>query len=333
MTDPQQHGQVPEYGAYANQPAPQNPQADARPGSGAQPGAPQPNVPQYAQPAPAAAPEDRYAQQPAAGAPGVPQYAAQTAQTAQTTPDAPGAWTTPQPNPATPQYGQYAQQPAGAHGWQQPADPYGQAPQYGAPLPQGVPGYAPGDPSVGVPTIDRPYYRCPFGTAIARFFQKYLVFTGRASKSEFWWIILFFVLCGIALSILSSALSFVSDDMPTILSTLWTLATIVPFIALGIRRLHDTNKSGWWLLLPGIPYVITQILDIVVLSRAIDDLGALAFIGANGDAEMMTRQIVEAAQFYVVPGIIGTVCGLVYLISGLVLMLGATNPAGARFDR
>ena len=86
-----------------------------------------------------------------------------------------------------------------------------------------------------------------FGESISTCLKKYFIFDGRASKSEFWYFFLVytvgsFVLGEIATSIMSPALLIVSG--------LITFGTIIPFAAVGCRRLHDINKSGWWQLIP-----------------------------------------------------------------------------------
>ncbi len=82
--------------------------------------------------------------------------------------------------------------------------------------------------------------------------QKYKDFTGRASRSEYWYFVLGYV-------ILSVILSVVGAILPAMLATLINLAVglaiLLPNIAVGIRRLHDTNRSGWFLLLGLVPLV------------------------------------------------------------------------------
>lgn len=78
-----------------------------------------------------------------------------------------------------------------------------------------------------------------FVEAITVCFQKYAVFTGRARRSEFWW----FALLNM---IVSYALMFIVP----ILSTIWSLAVLVPGIAVSIRRMHDVGKCGWFCLIP-----------------------------------------------------------------------------------
>lgn len=313
---------APEYGAYAPSQTPQTPQTPQAP-------RPTPEYGQYAQPA-----ANPYAQ------PATPQYGQYAGQANAATGQQPGnPYTGDQYAGPAPSGAPYAQQQGtpytGAAGQYsgQYANPYGQAPQYGAPLPQGVPGYMPTDQSIGMAPLDRPDYRCTFGNAVARFFKKYAVFSGRASRREFWWIILFFVLCNVALGIVGGMLSFVSAAAPTILSVVWSLATIVPYVALAVRRVHDTNRSGWWVLLPGIPYVISEITYYAAIMPATDRITNIMLNAAAGlDEDVAAQQLANQLGMLAAPSALATVCGLVFLISGLVLMCAAPKPEGARFD-
>ncbi|MFE4835993.1 DUF805 domain-containing protein [Arthrobacter sp. NPDC056691] len=131
----------------------------------------------------------------------------------------------------------------------------------------------------GEPPLWAPYYGAPFPAAVKRFFKKYATFSGRASRSEYWWwalvsIIVSFVL-NIAISVgtaasSSSGLSSSPQLGPgatfgMILLVIWGLATIVPSIALTVRRLHDSNKSGWMALLGLIPFAGPIILLVFAL--------------------------------------------------------------------
>jgi uncharacterized membrane protein YhaH (DUF805 family) len=89
-----------------------------------------------------------------------------------------------------------------------------------------------------------------FGEAVQRFFKKYAVFKGRASRSEYWWYALFSFIVGVVLDGLQYA-----NRGFALVTLLWGLGTLVPSLALGFRRLHDVNRSGWWLLLALIPVV------------------------------------------------------------------------------
>lgn len=86
-----------------------------------------------------------------------------------------------------------------------------------------------------------------FSQAIIEGFKNYVKFSGRASRSEFWYWVLFIVIVSVALTILDMALFPAAGWSP--LSTVWSILTIVPAISINARRLHDIDRSGWWLLL------------------------------------------------------------------------------------
>jgi uncharacterized membrane protein YhaH (DUF805 family) len=88
-----------------------------------------------------------------------------------------------------------------------------------------------------------------FGEAISDGFSKYATFSGRSSRSAYWWWILFYVLVVIAASILDAALNTV-----VIAGLVW-LGFFLPNLAVLVRRLHDTDRSGWWVLIGLIPVI------------------------------------------------------------------------------
>ena len=84
--------------------------------------------------------------------------------------------------------------------------------------------------------------------------KKYAVFSGRAQRAEYWYFILFNVLAMIALIIVDSITGSFSEDLGMgLLSGLYYLDVLVPSVAVSVRRLHDTGRSGWWLLIGLIP--------------------------------------------------------------------------------
>jgi uncharacterized membrane protein YhaH (DUF805 family) len=88
--------------------------------------------------------------------------------------------------------------------------------------------------------------------------KKYAEFEGRARRKEYWFFILFEVLILIVLFILSIILGQVSSILGTIFGLLYfaaSLGLLVPALAVGVRRLHDTGRSGWWLLIAFVPLV------------------------------------------------------------------------------
>jgi len=84
--------------------------------------------------------------------------------------------------------------------------------------------------------------------------KKYTVFTGRAERQEFWYFILFNIIVTIVLTALDGVTGTYSTQTGMgLLSGIYTLAVFLPSLAVSIRRLHDTNRSGWWILLSFIP--------------------------------------------------------------------------------
>lgn len=91
-----------------------------------------------------------------------------------------------------------------------------------------------------------------FPQAIQTCFKKYATASGRATRSEYWYWHLFTFLGGMVTTVLDVAILSTKLDDPEALSPIniiFSLLTFIPSIAVGIRRLHDTNRSGWWLLI------------------------------------------------------------------------------------
>ena len=102
-----------------------------------------------------------------------------------------------------------------------------------------------------------------FGEAIATCLtKKYVTFEGRASRSEYWYFVLFYVLCSIG-----SALGYIlGDAIGMFLSGLVGLILFLPALGVLVRRFHDIGKSGWFVLLALIPLIGT-ILVVVFCCR------------------------------------------------------------------
>jgi len=79
---------------------------------------------------------------------------------------------------------------------------------------------------------------------------KYADFNGRASRSEFWWYVLFAIIVAVVLQFVDNVIL----GFP-LLGAIFSLATLIPGIAVSVRRLHDKDKSGWWLLICLVPVV------------------------------------------------------------------------------
>ncbi len=103
-----------------------------------------------------------------------------------------------------------------------------------------------------------------FGEAVATCFSKYAVFRGRASRPEYWYWVLFAVLLTIAAAIVD-IVAFNYDA--GVVSTLISLALLLPGLAVLVRRLHDIDRTGWWILIGFLPVIGTIVLLVFACTR------------------------------------------------------------------
>ena len=85
--------------------------------------------------------------------------------------------------------------------------------------------------------------------------KKYAVFSGRARRKEYWMFFLFNLIIGFVLGLIEGFTGIFSGTSQSILANLYALGVLIPSIAVGVRRLHDTARSGWWLLLAFVPII------------------------------------------------------------------------------
>jgi uncharacterized membrane protein YhaH (DUF805 family) len=150
---------------------------------------------------------------------------------------------------------------------------------------QPVPAIAPAPSAV---PLSQPLYGATFGQAIGRYFRKYAVFSGRASLSEYWWVALLQAIISIVIFVVAVVVGAagVTIDPNTgvahmgpgygivvAISTVWSLATLLPSLGLAWRRLHDGNRPGplWFLVL--IPFLGALLVLIFMLFNS-DPAGA-----------------------------------------------------------
>ncbi|ONI75802.1 hypothetical protein BWI15_08270 [Kribbella sp. ALI-6-A] len=84
--------------------------------------------------------------------------------------------------------------------------------------------------------------------------KKYVVFSGRARRKEFWMFTLFNVIISIVLTVIDRLIGTDSSGAG-LLSGIYTLLVLLPSLAVTVRRLHDTDRSGWWILIGLIPLI------------------------------------------------------------------------------
>ena len=150
-----------------------------------------------------------------------------------------------------------------------------------------------------------------FRQSIITCLRKYFTFSGRASRSEYWWFFLFNILGGLFFSALEGFINGITGtpDGPTLLSGAFNLAIFIPGLAVGFRRMHDTGRSGVYLFYPMIAIV-----------------GLLTFIGFVGGVEAL-----EAGNpLAMMEGALGIIIGIAIIVVALspfIVLFWLTRPS------
>ena len=87
-------------------------------------------------------------------------------------------------------------------------------------------------------------------------YKKFFDFSGRASKSEYWWFQLY--------NIILYILTFVFQNDLMLLLSILIIVNLIPVYAVGVRRIHDVNKSGWWVLISFVPIIGLYIFVLLI---------------------------------------------------------------------
>ena len=140
--------------------------------------------------------------------------------------------------------------------------------------------------------------------AIKSVFSKYATFKGRARRSEYWYFVLFTVIC----SVLISCLSLVAPSAGTVLNGLFTLAILIPAYAVETRRLHDVGRSGWLI----VAKLVLGIASLVCL---------FAGIGLGNMMNAMNGQPVDGSSVNVGLSISGLTLMALYFLLGLYIFV------------
>ncbi|MEC7761363.1 MAG: DUF805 domain-containing protein [Pseudomonadota bacterium] len=120
--------------------------------------------------------------------------------------------------------------------------------------------------------------------AVKSVYSNYFTFSGRSRRAEFWWFYLFYLIVYFVLGMIDAVVfgttttspgSFSAQTDTPILSGLFALATLIPNLALGVRRMHDIDRKGWWLLISLIPLV--GIIVLIVWFAKAGDAGPNRF--------------------------------------------------------
>jgi uncharacterized membrane protein YhaH (DUF805 family) len=157
-----------------------------------------------------------------------------------------------------------------------------------------------------------------FTEAVKACFSKYMNFSGRSGRPEFWWFALFVFAGAFALSIVDSLIWGTTEGATRIFAPLFQLATFLPLLAVGWRRLHDTGKPGWYLLLPAL----------FSLAFALALLTGVVAFGAMEAAGMPEEQLRGPAALLGVTGMM--IAGIVQLVLALLMLWWMTRPSDPR---
>lgn len=173
------------------------------------------------------------------------------------------------------------------------------------------------------PPLDQPWYGIGMINAIKRFFKKYATFSGRASRGEYWWIFLATYIANFLLGIIE-LVPIIGD----FISIVFSLAIIVPTISVAVRRLHDTNLAGWFLLIPyGMAMLGATIFSVGIIPAIME------YIESTDIDSLDPSDILDI----VIPGNATAVIGILIILAGgitnIVLMARKSDPRGVRFDK
>ena len=104
-----------------------------------------------------------------------------------------------------------------------------------------------------------------------KFFRNYANFNGRSTRADYWWVVLASFLCGFVIGFVFGLMGESGVKLATTVSSLFSLAILVPSLAITVRRLHDINKSGWWILISLVPLVGGIILLVFMLMDSVNE--------------------------------------------------------------
>ncbi|MHA6299426.1 DUF805 domain-containing protein [Devosia sp. CAU 1758] len=146
-----------------------------------------------------------------------------------------------------------------------------------------------------------------FLNAVKTCFRKYAVFSGRASRPEYWWFFLFAVVLSALFAVVDAAIFGVDAETgqtPRVLGGLFQLAILLPMLAVAWRRMHDTGRPGWYVLLPmllSFTFLFAALAGVVTFAAVetqLDDPGVLiapaAWLGGLGVALAAVVQLALA---------------------------------------
>ncbi len=157
-----------------------------------------------------------------------------------------------------------------------------------------------------------------FAESIKTCLSKYVTFSGRAGRPEYWWFLMFIIIASAILGMVDRELFGVdpiTQQSNGVFASVFGLATFLPLLAAGWRRMHDTGKPGWYLLLPMlIPFAFMAFMMMGVIGFA-----GMENAGVNQDA------LRGSAMLFGMTGMI--IGGVVQLVPAILLLWWLTRPS------
>ena len=158
-----------------------------------------------------------------------------------------------------------------------------------------------------------------FTEAIKTCLSKYVTFSGRARRSEYWWFILFAVLGAALFSLLDTVLFGASQPSASTgngpLTSVFNLAILLPVLAAAWRRLHDTGRPGWYILIP----MMVSAAFLGAMFLGVMTFGVIERAGVDSDT------LRGGASAFGITGLI--IAGIVQLVVSVLMLYWLTRPS------
>lgn len=159
-----------------------------------------------------------------------------------------------------------------------------------------------------------------FSAAAKICFRKYATFSGRARRREYWWFFLFVVLGSVIATVVDGAIfgfGTTQESATQVVSPIFSLAIFLPTLAVGWRRMHDTGRPGWYLLIP----LLVSCVMMLGLMLGVFGFAKLEMAGAGEEA------LRTAAGGLGLAGIV--IAGIVQLVLAALILWWLTRPTQA----
>ncbi|WP_051277102.1 DUF805 domain-containing protein [Marmoricola sp. URHB0036] len=159
-----------------------------------------------------------------------------------------------------------------------------------------------------------------FTQAVRSALGNYATFSGRARRSEYWWFYLFTILVSLATSGVDSVLRYAFDNEVGVVNTIASLALLLPSLAVTARRLHDTGRTGWWMVLPVVPVLATVVVGFAALFT-------IVFSAVSSANDISSAPVLATVALFIACAL----CALVACVTLLVFLCLDSEPGANRY--